>query len=332
MLETSARLLRLLSLLQAHREWTGGELADRLGVSTRTVRRDVDRLRELGYPVDATQGTAGYRLGAGATMPPLLLDDDEAVAVAVGLASAAGGTVSGIAETSLRALTKLEQVLPARLRHRVSTVAGATVRVDMPSAAIDAATLLKLAETCRRHERLRFDYTAADGSESRRLVEPQALVSWGRRWYLVAWDVDREDWRSFRVDRLTPRRVTGPAFAPREPPDGDVTTYLSRQLSARTWPWRTVVTMHAPADVVSECLWPGMGAVEAVDDTSCLLHLGGESPHNLAWLVTSIGIDFTVTDPPELVAAVEALATRCARATSGQLRSRRRKQSAPPGV
>jgi predicted DNA-binding transcriptional regulator YafY len=314
-LDTSARLLRLLSLLQARRDWSGAELADRLGVSTRTVRRDVDRLRELGYPVDAVQGIAGYRLGAGTAMPPLLLDDDEAVAVAVSLASAAGGTVSGIAETSLQALAKLEQVLPARLRHRVDTIAAAMVRVDTPAEPVDATTLLQVAETCRRHECLRFDYVAADGSETRRLVEPHALVSWGRRWYLVAWDVDRSAWRSFRVDRLTPRRVTGPAFTPREPPDGDVVTYLSRQLSARTWPWQTTVTMHAPADEVAPLLWPGVGAVEAIDDTSCLLHLGGESPHNLAWLLTTIGIDFTATQPPELLTALTTLAQRCARAT-----------------
>ena len=312
MLETSARLLRLLSLLQAHREWTGPALAERLGVSARTVRRDVDRLRELGYPVHATQGTAGYQLGAGATLPPLLLDDDEAVAVAVGLASAAGGTVRGIEETSLRALTKLEQVLPSRLRHRVDTIAGSMVRVSPPSPSVDAGTLLKIAEASRRRERLRFDYTAADGSETVRDVEPHSLVSWGRRWYLVAWDVGRDDWRSFRVDRLTPRKVTGPAFPPREPPDGDVTTYLSRQLSSRTWPWQAAVTLHVPAEAVVDSLWLGMGALEAIDGTSCLLHMGAETPENLAWLVTALGVDFSVTGPPELVAALAATAERCA--------------------
>jgi predicted DNA-binding transcriptional regulator YafY len=316
-LETSARLLRLLSLLQTRRDWTGPELAERLGVTARTVRRDVDRLRGLGYPVDAVQGTAGYRLGAGTTLPPLLLDDEEAVAVAVSLASAAGGTVEGIQEVSLRALAKLEQVLPTRLRHRVRAVSAAMVRVDAPAPPVDAGTLLHIAETTRRHERLRFDYTAGDGTTSVREVEPQALVSWGRRWYLVAWDVARDDWRSFRVDRLQPKKVTGPAFPPREPPEGDVTTYLERQLASRTWPWQSIITVHAPADVVAARLWLGMGAVEAVDERSCRLHVGGETPENLAWLVASLTLPFTVTEPPELVAAVAALGARCVDAAAG---------------
>jgi len=313
MSDTSARLLRLLSLLQTHRDWTGPALAERLGVSPRTVRRDVDRLRALGYPVDATQGTAGYRLGAGTQLPPLLLDDEEAVAVAVSLASAAGGTFEGIAATSLRALAKLEQVLPARLRHRVAAVGRTTVRVDAPAPSVDAATLLHIAETTRRHERLRFDYRAADGSETVREVEPQSLVSWGRRWYLVAWDVQRHDWRSFRVDRLAPKLVTGPAFAPRDPPEGDVITYLERQLAVRTWPAQATVTLHVPAEAVADRLWLGMGSLEAIDEGSCRVHVGAESPDNLAWLISSIGVDFTLTDPPEVVAAMAALAGRCAR-------------------
>jgi predicted DNA-binding transcriptional regulator YafY len=313
-LETSARLLRLLSLLQTHRDWTGPELAGRLGVSARTVRRDVDRLRALGYPVHATQGTAGYRLGAGTTLPPLLLDDEEAVAVAVSLSSAAGGTVAGIEETSLRALAKLEQVLPSRLRHRVAAVGRSTVRVDAPAPVVDAATLLHIAETIRRHERLRFDYRSGDGAASLREVEPHALVSWGRRWYLVAWDVRRDDWRTFRVDRLAPKAVTGPAFPPRDPPEGDVTTYMERQLAVRTWPFQAVVTLHVPAEEVADRLWLGMGSLEAIDGTSCRIQVGAESPDNLAWLVASIGVDFTVTDPPELVAAVAALGGRCVRA------------------
>jgi predicted DNA-binding transcriptional regulator YafY len=314
MRDTSARLLRLLALLQTRRDWSGGELASRLDVSTRTVRRDVDRLRGLGYPVHATQGTAGYQLGAGADVPPLLLDDDEAVAVAVGLRSAAGGTVAGMEETSLRALAKLEQVLPSRLRHRVNTVATSMLRVSRPSPSVDADTLLAIAETVRRHERLRFDYTAADGGTTVREVEPHQLVSWGRHWYLVAWDVRRDDWRTFRVDRLRPKRVTGPRFEPRDPPDGDVTTYLSRQLSARTWPWQVTATMHAPADVVAERTWPGMGAVEPIDDHTCLFHIGAESPETAAWFVAILGIDFTVTEPPEILTALTTFATRCSNA------------------
>ena len=317
MLETSARLLRLLALLQMRRDWSGAELASRLDVSARTVRRDVDRLRELGYPVHATQGTSGYQLGAGADLPPLLLDDDEAVAIAVGLRTAAGGTVAGMAEPSLRALSKLEGVLPSRLRHRVSALASSTVRIDAPSPAVDADTLLAIAEAVRRRERLRFDYTAFDGQQSVREVEPHTLVSWSRHWYLVAWDVRRDDWRTFRVDRLQPKRVTGPGFEPRDPPDGDVARYLSRQLSARAWPWQATATLHAPADVVAERTWPGMGALEPVDDHTCRFHIGAESPETVAWFVSVLGVDFTVTEPPEVVAAVRALATRCARATGG---------------
>src|SRR6266511_595833 len=213
MLETSARLLRLLSLLQARRDWTGADLADRLGVSARTVRRDVERLRDLGYPVHATRGTdGGYRLGAGAAMPPLLLDDEEAVAVAVGLRTATGGAIAGIEETSVRALAKLEQVLPSRLRRRVNALQTYTVRIppDSPVPTVEPAVLTVLAACCRDHERLRFDYRDHDGSASVRTVEPHRLVNWGRRWYLVAWDVDRRDWRTFRVDRIAPREPTGP--------------------------------------------------------------------------------------------------------------------------
>src|SRR6266545_2546717 len=212
MLETSARLLRLLSLLQARRDWSGPDLADRLGVSARTVRRDVERLRSLGYPVHATSGTAGgYRLGAGAALPPLLLDDDEAVAVAVGLRTAAGGSVAGIEETSVRALVKLEQVLPSRLRHRVNALWTSTVPVPVPGdgATVDAEVLTAIAGACRDHQRLRFDYRDHGGSASVRTVEPHRLVCWGRRWYLLAWDTDRNDWRTFRVDRLQPRTPTG---------------------------------------------------------------------------------------------------------------------------
>jgi predicted DNA-binding transcriptional regulator YafY len=312
MLETSARLLRLLSLLQTHGDWSGADLADRLGVTTRTLRRDVERLRELGYPVHATRGTAGYRLGAGAALPPLLLDDDEAVAVAVGLRTAAGASVAGIEETSLRALTKLEQVLPSRLRYRVNALQTATVRVGGTGPAVDADTLMAIADACRRHERLRFDYTSHRGRDTVRTVEPHSLVYFSRHWYLVAWDTDRDDWRTFRVDRLTPRTPTGPRFTPREPPDGDVATYLSHQLSSRGWPQQATVTLHEPADTVADRVWPGMGVVEAVDDHSCLLHVGAGTLPDLVWMITSLDIDFTLTTgPPGLADAFRTLATRC---------------------
>ncbi len=314
MLETSARLLRLLSLLQTHREWSGPELADRLGVSARTVRRDVDRLRELGYPVDAVQGTAGYRLGAGSSLPPLLLDDEEAVAVAVGLRTTTGGTVSGIEEASLRALAKLEQVLPSRLRHRLAGLKRSLVRVEAAAPRVDPDVLIALSDACDRHERLRFDYTDHAGRQSIREVEPQAVVNFNRHWYLVAWDVARDDWRSYRVDRLRPRIPSGPRFTPREPPDGDVVAYLSQRLSQASWPYQATVTLHRGATELADELWPGMGVLEAVDDTSCLLHLGADSPWALSWMLTSLDTDFTVTEPPELVAEIEKLARRCAAA------------------
>ncbi len=315
MLETSARLLKLLALLQTHRDWTGTELAERLGVTGRTVRRDVDRLRELGYPVHATQGTAGYRLGAGAALPPLLLDDEEAVAVAVGLRSASDGTVAGIEEASLRALTKLEQVLPPRLRHRVRTLRGATVRVGTPDATVDPDTLMAIAEACQRHERLRFDYRAHTGSTTRRMVEPHSLVHFSRRWYLVAWDVDRGDWRTFRVDRIAPRTPTGPRFTPRELPEGDVAAHLSLRLSARAWQYQAIALLHRSAEAAAANVWPGMGVIEAVDDYTCQLHVGADSPGALVWMITSVDIDFTLlSGPPELVGAIRAQADRCAAA------------------
>src|SRR3954470_2906441 len=200
MLETSARLLRLISLLQARRDWTGPELAERLEVGVRTVRRDVDRLRRLGYPVQATPGVAGgYPLGVGASLPPLLLDEEEAVAVAVGLRTAVSGGVAGIEETSVRALAKLEQVLPGRLRRRVGALGAATVPYPATGPTVDPSTLATIAAACRDNERLRLRYRAHDGTASRRLLEPHRLVHTGRRWYLVAYDTDRADWRTFRV-------------------------------------------------------------------------------------------------------------------------------------
>ena len=203
MLDTSARLLRLLSLFQAQRYWSGAELAERLEVTPRTLRRDVDRLRSLGYPVNSTTGTAGgYQLGAGATLPPLLLDDDEAVAVAVGLRTAASGTVTGMEEASVRALSKLQQLLPSRLRRRVSALNSFIVPMANRGPTVDAETLSVIAGACRDYEMLRFSYNSRDGASSSRQVEPHRLVHTGRRWYLAAWDLDRENWRTFRIDRI----------------------------------------------------------------------------------------------------------------------------------
>jgi predicted DNA-binding transcriptional regulator YafY len=316
MLETSARLLRLLSLLQTPRDWTGAELAGRLEVSTRTVRNDVERLRTLGYPVHANRGSVGgYRLGAGASLPPLLLDDEEAVAVAVGLRSAAGGSVAGIEETSLRALAKLEQVLPGRLRRRVNTLHSYTVAVPARSGPrVDAATLTALTAACRDSERLRFDYRSHHGVAARREVEPYRLVNWGRRWYLVAYDLGRGDWRTFRVDRLVPRTPTGPRFAPRRPPADDLADYVSRGVSRAGWRFRARVVVRAPAAVIAERVPALAGTVEAIDEGSCALEVGADSPALLAPWLGMLGADFTVTDSPELAERLRSLADRYRRA------------------
>ncbi|GLW26133.1 DNA-binding transcriptional regulator [Microbispora amethystogenes] len=321
MLETSARLLRLLSLLQARRDWPGATLADRLGVSERTVRRDVDRLRELGYPVESTRGTdGGYRLVAGTAMPPLLLDDDEAVAAAIGLRAAAG--VAGVEEAAERAAAKLEQVLPSRLRRRVGALQthSEPVPPDRPGPAIDPAVLGVLAAACRDRERLRFDYRAHDGSSGVRIVEPYRLVSWGRRWYLVAWDTGRDDWRTFRVDRIAPRTPTGPRFPPRDPPEGGAAAYVARGVSAAAWRHHARVLVHAPAEVVAQRINPAVGVVEDVDGRTCVLVTGADTPNTLAVHLGLLDLDFEVTGPPELVDHLRTLTVRYARAVAGRSR------------
>jgi predicted DNA-binding transcriptional regulator YafY len=317
MLETSARLLRLLSLLQSRTDWTGPELAERLGVTTRTVRNDVERLRRLGYPVHATPGVAGgYRLGAGARLPPLLLDDEEAVAVAVGLRTAAAGTVAGIQETSVRALAKLEQVLPAHLRERVNALQRYTVATPTGGPAVDPATLTAIAAACRDHQRLRFDYRAHDGTEGLRTVEPHRLVHTGRRWYLVAWDAERHDWRTFRVDRMAPRSPAGPRFAPRTPPD-DLAAFVRRGVDAALFRHRARVRVHKPAREIVQWL-PEAVAVEAVDDRTCLVHAGADTPHLVAAHIAMLDADFEVDGPPEVVVALRRISGRLARAAGGR--------------
>lgn len=312
MIETYARLLRLLSLLQLGRDWPGGELAERLGVDTRTVRRDIERLRSLGYPVQATPGAPGYRLAAGNRLPPLLLDDEEAVAIAIGLRTAAAGTVTGIEEASLRALAKLEQLLPARLRHRVGLLHSVTVAMPAAGPTVDPEVLTALAAACRDHQQLHFDYQAHDGSNSRRTTEPHRLVHTGRRWYLVAWDLDRDDWRTFRADRLQPRVPTGPRFAPRPPPDLDLAGYLSRGVSTAPYRYQARITLYAPAAQAAERVPPTIGAIEAVDADRCLLHAGSDSLDDLALYVGRFGFRFRIHEPPELINHVRDLATRLA--------------------
>ncbi|XVQ15462.1 helix-turn-helix transcriptional regulator [Spirillospora sp. CA-255316] len=326
MLETSVRLLRLLSLLQGRRDWSGAELADRLQVTSRTVRNDIGRLRLLGYQVDSTTGTAGgYRLGAGAALPPLLLDDEEAVAVAVSLHAAAGGTVTGIEEASLRALAKLQQMLPSRLGHRIEAVRAATVFVSGGAPAVEAGTLTAIAAAIRDSEQLRFDYRggrdaksgahdAKPGGENTkartRAAEPHRLVFTGRRWYLLAWDCDRDDWRTFRVDRIRLRTPNGPRFTPREPPGGDAAAHVLRGAGSTAWRHQARIRFHAPVSTLAERLTPAAGLLRGDDDGTAILETGGDSLYELATFLGSLDVDFTVLDPPELRTLLDTLADR----------------------
>lgn len=311
MLETSVRLLRLLSLLQAKPDWSGGELAERLDVTTRTVRNDIERLRILGYQVHSTTGTAGgYRLGAGAALPPLLLDDEEAIAIGVSLHAAAGGTVTGIEETSLRALTKLRQMLPSRLRRRIESVSSATVSVAGRGPTVDAEILTAIAATIRDHERLRFDYEGHDGTSSARIAEPHRLVFTGRRWYLLAWDNDRDDWRTFRADRIRPRTPNGPRFNPRQPPEGDAAAHVLRGVGSTAWNHQARVRLRAPASTIAERIPATAGMLHPEGEESCVLETGGDSLHNLAGFLGTLDVAFEVIDPPELRDLLAALAER----------------------
>jgi predicted DNA-binding transcriptional regulator YafY len=315
MLETSARLLRLLSLFQARRYWSGAELSQRLEVTARTLRRDVDRLRTLGYPVNSTSGAAGgYQLGAGATLPPLLLDDEEAVAVAVGLRTAASGGVTGIEEASVRALTKLEQVLPSRLRRRVASLHAFIVPLGRSGPTVNAASLSTIAGACRDCEKLRFGYRSRDGAASVREVEPHRLVHTGHRWYLAAWDVGRKNWRTFRVDRIDPKLASGSRFVPRQPPDGDFAKFVSRSVAYSPYPHRAQVILHAPVQMAAERVPPAVGVLEAIDDSSCVLHAGAGSLDGLAMWIALIGFEFEVREPPELIEGIHRLVQRFSRA------------------
>ncbi|MFF2555559.1 helix-turn-helix transcriptional regulator [Nocardia sp. NPDC058058] len=317
--DTPARLLRLLSLLQTPREWPGSELATRLGVTDRTVRRDIDRLRDLGYPVEATLGVAGgYRLAAGAALPPLLLDDEEAVAIAVGLRAAAGQAVAGIEEASVRALAKLEQVLPQKLRRRVRVIGAATTTFGGDGPVADPEVLATLAATVTNRERVRFTYRDAAGTETRRNIEPNGLATAHRRWYLVGFDMDREAWRSFRIDRVEKPQPTGARFTPRELPAVDAAAYvMGDRTDWGTPPYRVDITIHAPAYRISGRLGETPGALDASQDRSCRLREErDDDPEWLATRLISLNIPFEVRDSPELEARLRAAADRIARAVS----------------
>lgn len=318
MAETSARLLSLLSLLQTPREWPGPELARRLDVTTRTVRNDVERLRRMGYPVQATRGAVGgYRLSAGAAMPPLLLEDDEAVAVAVSLRTATGGAVEGLEETALRALTKLQQVLPPRLGRRVDALQSHTVRVPGHSRGpqVEGKLLAFIAGTARDREIMRFRYSDFSRTGTERRVEPYRLVNWGRRWYLVAFDLERADWRTFRVDRITEPRAIGHRFSLRPLPAEDIAAYVAAKTRQVQMKVQGRVIVHAPAEEVAARLGTWSGSIEPQGPRRCLLQLGGRSVDDIAFWLGALEADFEVVDSPELAAAVRRIAGRYARAT-----------------
>jgi predicted DNA-binding transcriptional regulator YafY len=318
MANTSERTLRLLSLLQTHRYWPGAELAGRLRVSERTLRRDVDRLRELGYPVQAQRGvTGGYQLAAGAALPPLVVDDEEAVALALGLQAAAESGVEGIAESSVRALAKVVQVMPARLRRRVEALRAMTVPASWGGAraSVDPAVLTGVAVACRDTERLRFGYTAANGQQTSRHVEPLRLVSLGRRWYLVGYDLDRHDWRSYRIDRLTAPEATGARFRPRELPAADAAAFVRAGIGTVQAVYDVEVLIHAPAGAVRERIgrW---STVENTGPGRCRMRMTADSLDWPVMALGAVGADFEVVSPPELADRVRDWGRRFSRAAS----------------
>ncbi|MCP2259226.1 putative DNA-binding transcriptional regulator YafY, contains an HTH and WYL domains [Streptoalloteichus tenebrarius] len=308
---TTERVLRLLALLQRRPSWTASELAAELGVTDRSVRRDVERLRAIGYPVHAAAGVGGgYQLGAGARLPPLLLDDEEAIATAVSLRLASGGTVAGAGEAALRALAKLDQVMPPRLRAEVRAVHGATETLVGAGVEIDAELLVTLARACRDAVRVRFRYTGRDGAEHERTVEPVRMVATSRRWYLMAWDVDRDDWRTFRLDRMRDAVATTWRFRVREHPDP--VAYVRRSVTEAPYRYVARVRLHARPEQVRELVPPQVGHVEDDRDGWCVLVVGGDDLDWLAVHVIRLGFEAEVLEPPELREAAAQLARRLA--------------------
>src|SRR3954452_8534653 len=313
-MSTSARMLRLLSLLQTHRYWPGGELAERLEVSPRTLRRDIDRLRELGYSVDAARGVAGgYQLRAGGQLPPLLLEDEEAVAVAVSLQSSAAGGTPGMEETSVQALSKVVALMPPRLRRQMDALRSQTEQLPWSGGpALDPALLTTLAQACRDCEPIHFTYTARDSEPTDRWVEPHRMVSMGRRWYLVAYDRDRQDWRSFRVDRISDPRTSGHTFRARELPAEDALSFV--QAGIRRMPQRYAVRVVLDTTVAEVATLVGQWGRASGVDGRAVLEMSVDSLDWPLMLLANCDADFTVESPVELVEAVARAARRFARA------------------
>ncbi|MFI0482278.1 helix-turn-helix transcriptional regulator [Actinomadura sp. 9N215] len=320
MQKTSSRLLTLLSLLQAHRDWSGEDLAQRLGITPRTVRRDVDRLRELGYSILAFKGPhGGYRLDAGSHLPPLLFDDGQAVALALALQSVASSSTIG--EDAVRALSTVRQAMPSRLRQRIDMLQITAVQApgsgDVPAAGTEV--LVELSRVIHACEELRFDYghdATGPVAQSRR-TQPHHLVTWRGHWYLIAWDLDRDDWRTFRADRIRPRTPTGPRFTPRDLPGDDVTAFIIGRFrgtdgSASDWSCRGQVVLDLPAQAVAPFVQDGV--VEDLGPGSCRLTLGSWSWTGLAAAIGRFDSDVHVIGPPQLTAAFAQLAARYAKA------------------
>ncbi|HEV7715217.1 MAG TPA: YafY family protein, partial [Steroidobacteraceae bacterium] len=300
--------------LQSRRHWSGSALSARLEIDARTVRRDVDRLRELGYPIQASSGLGGgYQLGAGSSMPPVLFDDDEAVVVAMALRVAAG-SVGKMEETAIALLAKLDQVLPARLRKRASALHSVTISLASAEAVPPVDVLTRIASACRDHMKLKLSYKDRDGKATARTLEPLRLAHTGRRWYLVAWDLQREDWRTFRVDRVERLGSAGPAFVPREFP-GDIARYVTRSIAHSNYKYRVRVKLDGSAEMLSKQVPSWCGVLEAVDDKSCVLNTSADSFESLTALIAMTGVDFEILDAPELLPDLRRVVERLYRAT-----------------
>lgn len=318
MAETAERLLRLLSLLTVRRSWPGPDLAERVGVTPRTIRRDVERLRSLGYEIQAVPGPAGgYALGPGNGLPPLMLDDESAVAVALGLRAVASGAVTGMEDAAARAVAVIDRVLPDRLRRRVDALQSSVVPLPPGTPSVAADLIGTIALACREGERLRFGYTDGSGVWRRRHVEPYRLVSTGRRWYLVARDLDRSDWRSFRLDRLSDVLPTGVRSRPADPPDA--ARFVSESVGARAYPFQARLLLSAPASAVAERVPPTTGVVEALDHERCLLITGAYSLDAIALHVAFLGVPFVPLEPPELAGICASLGERLSAAGGGRM-------------
>jgi predicted DNA-binding transcriptional regulator YafY len=314
MLQTSSRLLRLLSLLQSRRQWSGRDLSERLEIDARTVRRDVDKLRELGYPVRASSGLGGgYQLGAGSSMPPVLLNDDEAVAVAFALRTAAG-SVGKMEETAIGLLAKLDQVLPNRLRKRASALHAVTISLSSAQTVPPVDVLSRIAACCRDHMRLKLAYKDRDGKASSRILEPLRLAHTGSRWYLVAWDAHREDWRTFRVDRVERLISSGPQFIPRKFPE-DIATYVKRSIRHVSYRYRMRLRVQGTLETLQKQIPGWCGVLEASDGETCTLSTGADSIEMLAALLVMTSADFEILDSHDLVPELRKIATRLAHAT-----------------